>query len=617
MGSVPNCGYHGHSAQDLGLHFGLQHNASVQMLQRENINLKSLLDKNFQFLTETETDLTFCLMCPRKVAKKHLKVHMALAHLYQKYFEEMRTFNSWTTMRASSKCPLCAYQYGIGSPPTEAVSRTRDILLVKHFASVHVSPVDIMYKYNMKGHKDVTTERHIPPKPTRHGYQGSSSSLHEDSWLRKELQLGMNLEHERRIEEKVETQEIFCKNCKKIVARKTNDVITLNTSHKKACFSLPEKLKCMVCDMNILLDVESVRRHFQLEEHVEKEKMYNLLTKVYAKARGFDITDGYHPTNYKFFILALKAYAVHNPGMTVSNCLSMLMSVLEMSVKQYNELYRHVDTLAKGPIPNYLCYCCNYAEYGTVSGLSKHVQSEEHLQSIARLQSQDILECASEYLSCSGCGALFNSDSIMNHAEHLLEPVIETSENEDSEEDAIGPTAVNAKRIIESSDDEGKDEDATNRISKKRKLETILNEHDPDLTLTADEGSAADSTGDPNFDVKDHDEVEDEEEYVIDNDDVVSSPRSLPSDDEDDDDQDQKDGSDSVAVDPNSKVNEDDCGSLVTASKMKPQNLDNNDVTYYYFCLDCEKEHAGTLAGISNFFRFNIYIFCREQRWVQ
>ena len=63
---------------------------------------------------------------------------------------------------------------------------------------------------------------------------------------------------------------------------------------------------------------------------------------------------------------------------------------------------------------------------------------------------------------------------------------------------------------------------------------------------------------------------------MIDNDDVVSSPRSLPSDDEDDDDQDQKDGRDAVAVDPNSKVNEGDCGSLVTASKMKPQNLDNN-----------------------------------------
>merc|ERR1712038_460386 len=107
-------------------------------------------------------------------------------------------------MRASSKCPLCAYQYGIGSPPTEAVSRTRDILLVKHFATVHVSPEDIMRKYNIKGAfehiKEVTTERHNAPKPTR--YQGSSSSLHEDSWLRKELQLGMNLEHERRIKEK-------------------------------------------------------------------------------------------------------------------------------------------------------------------------------------------------------------------------------------------------------------------------------------------------------------------------------------------------------------------------------------------------------------------------------
>ena len=120
--------------------------------------------------------------------------------------------------------------------------------------------------------------------------------------------------------------------------------------------------------------LENIKQHFDMDEHKEKTKMFNLLKDVYCKARGFSVNDGFIASNYKFFILALKAYAMHHEGMTVSNCLSMLMSILDISQKQYKELYRHVDMLAKEPTPNYLCYCCNYAEYGRISNLSRHTQ---------------------------------------------------------------------------------------------------------------------------------------------------------------------------------------------------------------------------------------------------
>ena len=171
-----------------------------------------------------------------------------------------------------------------------------------------------------------------------------------------------------------------CKNCKKTVAKMINGNLegnlagVLKSNHIKHCW-VNGKLTCRVC--NSLVDVNNIgniKQHFDKDEHKEKTEMFNLLKDVYCKARSFSVNDGFIASNYKFFILALKAYALHHEGMTVSNCLSMLMSILDISQKQYKELYKHVDMLAKEHTPNYLCYCCNYAEYGRISGLSRHTQ---------------------------------------------------------------------------------------------------------------------------------------------------------------------------------------------------------------------------------------------------
>lgn len=362
----PNCGYFSHSSQDLILHCGYDHNASVQALQRENINLKSLLDKGFQFLNHLDRERSVCLICSKTVISKHVVQHMALAHLKEQYLAEMRAEPRWESARATSRCPRCNYQYGIGPPPTEAVAKTRDILLIKHFASVHSHPAK-----KCGGHSS--------PEVTFHKNQSKPWRVYETNNKTPGLSAVQKISEQLKDKSSMVVCSLDCKMCKKSIAKMLNgnveDPHIMSTlKHGKNCW-VHGKLTCRVC--NSLVDVsntENIKQHLDLDEHKEKNKMFNLLKDVYCKARGFSVDDGFIASNYKFFILALKAYAMHNEGMTVSNCLSMLMSILDISQKQYKDLYKHVDMLAKAPTPNYLCYCCNYAEYGRISGLSRHTQ---------------------------------------------------------------------------------------------------------------------------------------------------------------------------------------------------------------------------------------------------
>ena len=381
----PDCGYIGHSSQDLVLHYGYAHNASVQALQRENINLKSLLDKGFQFLNHQDKERSMCKICRKTVSSKHLVQHMALVHLKDQYMAEMKEEPTWSSARAHSLCPnpQCNYQYGIGLPPTEAVAKTRDILLIKHYASVHSHP----YKKcgGLTQSSPETNNQNVSAH--RNKSSGRPWRVPETQKMCSDLDLDfankvMNMMQPKDKSSIVESS-LDCKYCKKTMAKMINGnleglggrgVVKSLSNHVKHCW-VNGKLTCRVC--NSLVDVnniENIKQHFDMDEHKEKTKMFNLLKDVYCKARGFSVNDGFIASNYKFFILALKAYALHHEGITVSNCLSMLMSILDISQKQYKELYKHVDMLAKEHTPNYLCYCCNYAEYGRISDLSRHTQ---------------------------------------------------------------------------------------------------------------------------------------------------------------------------------------------------------------------------------------------------
>ena len=365
----PDCGYFSHSAQDLILHCGYTHNASVQALQRENINLKSLLDKGFVFLNHLDRERSTCQICSKTVATKNLIDHMALVHLKEQYLAEMKAHESWETARATSRCPQCRYQYGIGPPPTEAVAKTRDILLIKHYANVHSHPSNKCVGLKLMQSLPGTTDHRNPSKPSARPWRAPEK-----------LNVVHKISKQLKDKSSMAVCSLDCKMCKRSIAKMINSnvedpqMLTTTLKHSKNCW-VQGKLTCRVC--NSLVDVsnsEKIKQHLDIDEHKEKNKMFNLLKDVYCKARGFSIDDGFIASNYKFFILALKAFAMHNEGMTVSNCLSMLMSILDISQKQYKDLYKHVDMLAKEPTPNYLCYCCNYAEYGRISGLSRHTQ---------------------------------------------------------------------------------------------------------------------------------------------------------------------------------------------------------------------------------------------------
>ena len=299
--------------------------------------------------------------------------------------------------------------------------------------------------------------------------------------------------------------------------------------------------------------------------------MFNLLKNIYSKARGFRIDDGYLPTNYKFFILALKAFAVTNEAMTVMYCLSLLMSILEISMKQYNDLYKHVDRLANEPIPNYLCYSCNYAEYGLISCLSKHVQSEEHCKSVARLAND-----SNEYLFCSGCGKFFNSDSIMVHADHFLEDRTNEAEymDEEDEDDEVDKPVAKKRRVMEDIVDKYRNDlkKYDCKITKVTGADELDDPDDPEGTIEIEDAVELDddSDKDPDYDTKEdgkNEEDNEEEEEFHEIEDNLSEDEHNESKDSDSDDHE------------NELENNDNKG--------------EKDVQYYYFCLDCEEEHSG------------------------
>ena len=517
----PNCGYASNNSQDLLLHYGNIHNSTVQKLQSQGFNLKSLHESGFQFLLPIDKSFSQCNLCQRTICKVNLTIHQSVIHLMEGYMKEMQTYNSWTSARASGKCPLCPYQYGIGEAPTPAVAKTRDILLVKHFATIHVTPQAIQAKYGITSVSQRVSSP-IPILPKR--VSSPKVEVYKDIL-------------------KPKFYSLTCKTCKRNVAEENKGLI-VRKSHSvtSKCYA-DGKIMCWICSKSVDITKHAssgIKEHFAEDEHIQKEVMMNLLLNVYCKARGFSLDAGFIPANYKFFILALKAFAVHNETLSVQNCLSLLMNILEISMKQYNDLYNHVDKLASQPIPNYLCYCCNYAEYGRVSGLVKHSQSPEHVTSVQRLlRGQD----SNEYLFCSGCGALFNTENIMVHAEHLMEPIANNKER-DEEEEAI-PSA------------------------KKRRL---LSEEEADKLL--DNGSDTDSVADPNYEAK---ESEDEEEEFI-----VESDGNL---------------SDHEASDNDPDVEKE---TLVSEHDVKVAGaVESEDVRYYYFCLDCET-HEGNKQTCSH-----------------
>ena len=209
------------------------------------------------------------------------------------------------------------------------------------------------------------------------------------------------------------------------------------------------------------------------------------------------------------------------------------------------------------------------------------LQGTEHLQALARLSKANLSVLSSkDTLFCSKCGEFFNTDTMMDHADHIIQV---TQDEADVEEEGQSP------------------------VRKKRKLMmSIVNEHDGDLgdfsqedAVNMETGSMTDSVEDPSFEPQSDnvDEVDDEDEYVVDDDEVATSeeekeaPRSENSSSSNvlnDNEEDDANGIENVAE--NLRISE------------TPDPESESDAQYYYFCLDCEELASSSFIPQSDLF---------------
>ena len=378
--------------------------------------------------------MTVCPMCGMMMLARNVNHHMAIKHLMDKYIQVISSHPGHNSQSVKDgRCPLCPWKAKseeVEGRGEEEVTRSNQVLLVKHFSHAHC-PVSDLPSHHPTPQQEAVPPATVSPPLTPSALPGESQDV-----------------------------KLLCKLCKRLVASKTRSdgKIRVFGSGGARCSCNPKQKKasftCRVCGTIVDLN-KDLKKHLESDEHKQKEKVFSLLTDVYYKARGIDESCGYDGTNYKFFILALKAFAVHNEGLTVMDCLSLLMNILEMSLTQYNELYRHVDRLAGEAVPEFLCFSCNYAEYGRISSLSRHTQSEAHTAAVSRL--------SREFLFCTQCGAFFSSENMMAHAEHLSDKLRERHQERESKKrkrQSSGQTQEEKDEekllddILKSSDDE-------------------------------------------------------------------------------------------------------------------------------------------------------------------
>ena len=214
-------------------------------------------------------------------------------------------------------------------------------------------------------------------------------------------------------------------------------------------------------------------------------------------------------------------------------------------------------------------------------------QGAEHLQALARLSKENlaVLNVSDEFLSCSKCGEFFTSDSIMDHADHIIQitPEADIEDNGDNDEEEESP------------------------VQKKRKLMVnIVNQFDRDIgdfsredAVNMETGSTTDSVEDPSFEpqTENVEEAEDDEEYVVDDDELASSPSNKGEEEEP--------RSENESTSTKAPNGEEGTSFVRAAEDPKPEvDPDMSDVQYYYFCLDCEEEsssaYTATNDGIPN-----------------
>ena len=183
-----------------------------------------------------------------------------------------------------------------------------------------------------------------------------------------------------------------------------------------------------------------------------------------------------------------------------------------------------------------------------------------------------VVNTSEEFLFCSKCGQFFTSESIMDHADHIIQVTQEADIEDDGNSDGEGQSPAHKKR---------------------RLMSDIESEHDGDIGAEHIGDAVSNGTGskagveDPNFEPQSEnvEEAEDDEEFIVDDDEFASNPSE----------KEEKEPPRSENDSSSTKVTDDDNGNCMV-SDAENQNLESDpdlsDVEYYYFCLDCEEESS-------------------------
>ena len=122
--------------------------------------------------------------------------------------------------------------------------------------------------------------------------------------------------------------------------------------------------------------------------------------------------------NLRFFLTAMRAKTLGGKA-AAKNCLSVIVTILDLTACQYNDLQAdvdpHVGVFLK--TQNYLCFSCNFHTFGGIEELKEHLEAEQHTTNGDHM-TNIIPERRNLY--CSKCDIFFNITSIATHAGHEL-----------------------------------------------------------------------------------------------------------------------------------------------------------------------------------------------------
>jgi len=505
--------------------------------------------KKQDFELKSKFNYEDCDVCLRNMHKQHLPTHKALIHFKNQYLKEIKEKQQHSFI-PPGRCPHPECSFAVIFKTTNAFLATREILLIKHYQT-HGSLTTTKDRSCVRFNAGETQKSQSETSKS----QVSNVKSTENSWEgNQEIKVGSYKEicQDKGIQKESQTKKLFCKSCKTVYATKSDANILQMVKMKPKCKQCKYRpileVTCRVCDVKIKSPIqyttmqeknEQIEKHLNSDEHTQKDQVFDLYS-LYAQMKGFDLENDKQMKNLRFFLTVLKAKALHSK-IAVMNCIAVLMSILDLSMSQYNDLYKHVDKLVTATIPSFMCFSCNFLVDSDIEELRSHTKTDQHLLSLDNLTN---VGNKGSNLACSKCDVFFNMANIDNHKEHMLPA------------SALAETNLQTRKSKNSENKEDNDliyddeDDVVSKLKKHNKRKRILSEDDDPMYK---------------YDKNEDFEEEDNEDVEKDKYEDIDEGRYLES-----------------GLETGEEL----------AIKEMPETKTTN-CSYYYFCLDCEERNSG------------------------